>query len=206
MAKHIAEVLPADIKAIMDNDADRLAERYPHPLQLKKGDKAPLFELPNATGKLIKLDDLLKHDAIVLVFYRGSWCPYCNLILKSYQGVLKQIKEKGANLIAVSAQTPDQSLSIKEKNELQFEVLADAHNEVAKQYITIFKNSDAVIAEMKKLNVDFYSYYSDDSGEIPVPAVFIINKEGIITFAGSKGGDYRERVEPSEILEALDKQ
>jgi peroxiredoxin len=121
-----------------------------------------------------------------------------------YQKILPQIKERGASLVAISAQTPDHSLTMKEKNELEFEVLSDAHNEVARQYTSIFKNSTEAIAIMKQLGLDFHSFYSDDSGELPVPALYIIDKQGIISFAGSKGGDYRERTEPAEIIEALD--
>jgi peroxiredoxin len=93
---------------------------------------------------------------------------------------------------------------MKEKNELEFDVLSDAHNEVARQYTSIFQNNAEAIAIMKQLGLDFHSFYSDDSGKLAVPALYVIDKQGTVIFAGSKGGDYRERTEPAEIIEALD--
>jgi peroxiredoxin len=204
LIEHISSAIPADIKTKFDKDAARLTEQFQSPLKLRKGDKAPLFELPNATGQIVKLSDQLKNGPVVLTFYRGTWCPFCNLVLSVYQKIIPQIKERGASLIAISAQTPDHSLTMKEKNELEYEVLSDAHNEVARQYTSIFKNSAEAIAVMKQLGLDFHSFYSDNSGELPVPALYIIDKQGIVVFAGSKGGDYRERTELIEIIEALD--
>jgi peroxiredoxin len=202
--EHISSAIPADIKTKFDQDAAWLTEQFKIPLKLGKGDKAPLFELPNAAGHIIKLTDLLNNGPVVLTFYRGTWCPFCNLVLSMYQKILPQIKKRGASLVAISPQTPDHSLTMKEKNELDFEVLSDAHNEVACRYTSIFQNNAAAIAIMKQLGLDFHSFYSDDSGELPVPALYIIDKQGIVIFAGSKGGDYRERTEPAEIIEALD--
>jgi peroxiredoxin len=204
LIEHISSAIPADIKTKFDQDAAELTERFQSPLKLRKGDKAPLFELPNAAGHSVKLSSLLNNGPVVLTFYRGTWCPFCNLALSMYQKILPQIRERGASLVAISAQTPDHSLTMKEKNELEFEVLSDAHNEVARQYTSIFQNNADAIAVMKQLGLDFHSFYSDDSGELPVPALYIIDKQGIVIFAGSKGGDYRERTEPAEIIEALD--
>jgi peroxiredoxin len=113
------------------------------------------------------------------------------------------IKEKGANLVAISGQIPDHSISMKEKNELEFEVLSDAHQAVTEQYTIVFKNAPEPVEVMKGMGVDFNSFYSDDSGNIPVPAVYVINRDGTVAFAGSKGGDYRERTEPAEVIKAL---
>jgi peroxiredoxin len=204
LIEHISSAIPADIKTKFDQDAAELTEQFQNPLKLRKGDIAPLFELPNAAGHIVKVADLLKNGPVVLTFYRGTWCPFCNLILGMYQKILPQIKERGASLVAISAQTPDHSLTMKEKNELDFEVLSDAHNGVAQQYTSIFQNNADAVAVMKQLGLDFHSFYSDDSGELPVPALYIIDKQGVVIFASSKGGDYRERTEPAEVIEALD--
>ncbi|MET4080636.1 peroxiredoxin [Pedobacter sp. UYP30] len=202
--KQVATSLPPEIKAVFDHDAENLGRTYPNPLKVDAGDKAPLFTLPNALGNEISLENLLKTGKVVMVFYHGEWCPFCNLVLKTYQNILPQIKAKRANLIAISGQLPNNSLNTKEKNNLEFEVLSDAHQMVAKQYTTVFKNGEKELATMKELGMDFNSFYSDQSGEIPVPAVFIIDENGMISYAGSGGGDYRERIEPEEILKALD--
>ena len=203
LVSQIGEMLPEDALNIFNTDAARLAATYTDPLQLKVGDQAPLFSLSNARNEVIGLSDYLVKSSVVLVFYRGTWCPYCNLQLKLYQDILPELQEAGANLIAVSPQTPDNSLSIKEKNQLAFEVLSDPGNLVARKYTTVFKNGEAPIQAMKDLNIDFHAFYSDDSGELPVPAVFVIDQEGIVRFAKAESGDYRQRVEPQEILNTL---
>lgn len=203
LVQQLRSLLPEDKLAIFNNDAQHLGEKYTAPLKLYAGDKAPLFALPNATGNLISLSDLLQQGPVVLTFYRGIWCPYCNLELKTYQQILPQLKQAGANLVAVSPMTPDNSLQLKDTNALQFEVLSDVGNKVARQFTTVFKNPDTSTSAMAELGYDFGSFYGDTSGEIPVPATFVISKDGVIKFAGTAGGDYRERVEPQKILEVL---
>ena len=111
----------------------------------------------------------------------------------------------GAQLIAISPQTPDESLNIKEKNELSFEVLSDNGNIVAQKYTTVFKNADAAVNTMTALGFDFDAHYSDDARELPIPAIFIIEKDGRVAFAKAEGGDYRNRVDVSEIINVLKK-
>ncbi|MXV13793.1 peroxiredoxin-like family protein [Hufsiella ginkgonis] len=194
---------PADSLEVWDADSERMDRELKDPLRLKAGDSAPMFELPNAVGKRIALEDFLAEGPVIITFYRGVWCPYCNLALSTYQRILKQIKSYGANLFAISPQLPDHSLSTKEKNKLEFEVLSDSHNSVAKQYVQTFINSEASTSEALKLGVDFSSFNDGDIVELPVPAVYIVSQDGKIAFAKSAGADYRHRVEPAEILEAL---
>lgn len=203
LRSNLASMIPADLLSIFNTEADQLAIDYGQPLKLVVGDKAPLFELPNALNEIISLQQLLNKGAVVITFYRGNWCPYCNLILNAYQRIIPEIKELGASLLAISSQNPDSSLSMKEKHALAFEVLSDKGNLVAKQFTTIIKNSEAAVDAAKKLGIDFYEFYDDRSREVPVPAVFIIDKDGTVVFARSEGGDYRSRVEPMEILDAL---
>lgn len=203
LVANLESMLPPDALTIFGADAQQLAITHTSPLKLKVGEKAPDFTLPNTLGQQVSLSSLLVQGSVVLSFYRGTWCPYCNLVLNGYQRILDKIKAKGANLVAISPQTPDHSLSIKEKNELQFEVLSDTGNQVAKQYTAVFKNADVPVATMESLGINFHSFYGNQSGELPVPAVFIINQQGVVTFAATEGGDYRERVEAQEILNAL---
>jgi peroxiredoxin len=200
---NLSNMLPAEALQVFDTDAEALQENYTSILKLQKGDKAPDFTLTNAVGETVNLHEILKNERVVLTFYRGTWCPYCNLMLAQYQSILPEIKEAGATLIAISPQTPDESLNIKEKNELQFEVLSDNGNMIARQFTTIFKNGDKPLKTMTELGFDYDSFYADDSRELPIPATFIIERDGTISFAKSEGGDYRNRVESSEIINAL---
>lgn len=200
---NLEKILPEEVLQVFARDAQTLESKYTSILKLKKGDKAPDFSLSNAHGSTVGLSELLKKGKVVLTFYRGAWCPYCNLQLNQYQQVLSDIKSLKAQLVAISPQTPDASLSISEKNELQFEVLSDNGNIVARQYTAVFKNDEAPISTMKTLGFEFDSHYADDSRELPVPAVFIIGQNGVISFARTAGGDYRNRVEASEIIDSL---
>lgn len=203
LRNNLSSMLPSDALDVFDQDAQALQKHYPDILKINVGDIAPDFTLLNATGESVKLSDLLKRSKVVLTFYRGTWCPYCNLQLHQYQQILGEIKSAGAELVAISPQTPDESLNIKEKNELQFEVLSDNGNIVTRRYTTVFKYGDVPVGMMTKLGFDFDAYYSDNSREIPVPAVFIIEQDRTVTFAKSMGGDYRNRVEGTVILNAL---
>jgi len=203
LRSNLKGMLPQESLQVFDNDADQLKDAFINILKVKTGDKAPDFTLSNAIGETINLYSRLKSNRVVLVFYRGTWCPYCNLALSQYQSILKVIKSLGAELIAISPQTPDESLSIKEKNQLDFEVLSDNGNLVAQLYTTVFKNGEAPLQEMSKLGFDFDSFYGNDSKEIPVPAVFIIEQDGTTSFSQTEGGDYRNRLDASEIINSL---
>lgn len=202
---NLGNMLPKDALAIFDNDAESLQVNHNSILKLQEGEKAPDFSLSNANDKTVRLSELLKKGKVVLTFYRGSWCPYCNLQLSHYQKSLDEIHYLGAELVAISPQTPDESLNVKEKNELNFEVLSDNGNIVARKYTTVFRNADAPVNTMTELGFDFDAHYSDDSRELPIPAVFVIEKDLTISFAKSLGGDYRNRVDASEIINHLKK-
>jgi len=203
--QHLSSVLPESALETFGADAKALQEEYTSVLKIKEGDKAPDFTLSNAINESVNLYEVLKKNRVVLTFYRGSWCPYCNLALNQYQAILSDIKDAGGMLIAISPQTPDESLNMKEKNELQFEVLSDNGNIIAKQFTTTHPNPEKSKVTMTELGYDYDSFYSDEDSELPVPATFIIEQDGMVSFAKSEDADYRNRVEPSEILDVLNK-
>ena len=203
LLEQLPNMLPADKLAIFHRDADQLGNAYPPAFKLKPGDKAPDFVLPNAKGEQVSLSSELKRGKVVLTFYRGVWCPYCNLQLKMYQQILPQIRQAGARLVAVSPMTPDNSQAMIDSNALQFEVLSDAGNRVAQQYTSVIQNPKSSIQAMADLGYDFYSFNQEKSDQLPIPATFIIAENGTVVFSASEGGDYRQRVEPSEILDHL---
>ena len=166
------------------------------------GVPAPLFKLPDARGGDVALADLLSEGPVVLVFYRGAWCPYCNLQLAAYQSALADIRAAGATLVAVSPQTPDQSLSLAEQRALEFPVLSDAGNRVASEYGLVFTAGAEATTTMGELGVELSSFNGDDTNTLPAPSTFVIGQDGRIRFA-SVSGDYRWRVGPEEVLAAL---
>ena len=170
---------------------------------LAVGERAPNFRLPNAAGEEVELASRLATGPVVLSFYRGEWCPYCNLELRALQAALPRFQAHGASLIAISPQSPDHSLSATEKNELSFDVLSDVHQEA----IRAFRVQFTVPAELQDLhrNVfhnDLSTRTADGSWDLPVPATFVIDRGGIIR-ARYVSADYRTRMDPDDIEAAL---
>jgi peroxiredoxin len=170
---------------------------------LAVGERAPNFRLPNAAGEEVELASRLATGPVVLSFYRGEWCPYCNLELRALQAALPRFQGHGASLIAISPQSPDHSLSVAEKNELNFDVLSDVHQEA----IRAFRVQFTVPADLQDLhrNVfhnDLSARTADGSWDLPVPATFVIDRGGIIR-ARYVSADYRTRMDPDDIEAAL---
>ena len=165
---------------------------------LRAGVLAPDFTLPNVDGRPVTLYALLAQGPVVLTFYRGEWCPYCNLQLRAYQAGLPQIRELGARLVAVSPQTPDNSLTTAEKKGLTFPVLSDAGNAVARRYGLVFSLSQT----LRAVSADLPAYNGDDSWELPMPGTFVIAPDGTVQLA-FVDVDWTRRLEPAAILDAL---
>lgn len=166
------------------------------------GGKAPDFTLPDASGAKIQLSEELKKGPVVLMFYRGNWCPYCNLTLKAYQQSLAEIKAAGAQLMAISLQQPDDSLSMKEKNQLEFHVLSDVGGKVSEEYKLLFEMPEYLIDTYKEKNMDLTKINGTEKWVLPVPATFVIDPSGTIRFSHIEA-DYSKRAEPSEIVTIL---
>ena len=171
-------------------------------LGLSVGASAPNFSLPEATGATVELNRLMANGPVVLTFYRGGWCPYCNIQLRAYQGILNELKKLGASLVAVSPETPGNSLDTRQREELEFHVLSDNGNVVAKQFGLVFPVSTEVRLLFEGWDIHLENHNGIEGGEIPVPATYIIDEAATIIF-GKPDVDYRTRVEPKEILRAL---
>jgi peroxiredoxin len=170
---------------------------------LKVGDTAPDFTLENAVKKNVSLSALLKKGPVVLTWYRGGWCPYCNIELRQLQKLLPEFKKYQAQLVALSPELPDKSLTTVEKNNLEFEVLTDYNNDVARMFGIAFTiNKDLV--EIYNGFHPLDTYNGVHTNELPIPATYIIDQDYTIRYAYT-GPDYRKRAEPEEILKALSK-
>jgi peroxiredoxin len=169
---------------------------------LAKGQQAPSFELPDADGKLVTLASRLKKGPVVVTFYRGGWCPYCNIALRALQSHLPEIKRHGGSLVAISPEIPDQSLSTREKLELGFDVLSDRDNIVARRFGLVYRVSDAARQRLLELGRDLVAHNASQTWELPITATYVINPNGFVVFA-HVDADYRDRVDPTLIVETL---
>ncbi len=165
------------------------------------GDHAPDFTLKNALGKRVSLGEYLQKGPVVLTWYRGGWCPYCNLTLHRLQQELPEFKAAGANLLALTPELPDKSLTTQEKHNLSFEVLSDIGNKVAREYGIVFRLTPEVAANYQS-NFDLHGFNGDESDELPMAATYVIDRDGTVRYA-FLNADYRNRAEPAEIIRAL---
>ena len=193
---------PADVQAVMAQATDDLAASGIIDRSLKVGDTLPAIALPNATGGRVSVQAALAEGPVVIAFYRGGWCPYCNMELHALQQVLPEIKAAGATLIAISPETPDSSLSTREKNELTFEVLTDDKNAVARELGLVFTLPEALRPIYSGFGIDIPAYNGDESFELPVPATYVVAPNGEIVYAFADA-DYTQRAEPADVVAAL---
>lgn len=171
---------------------------------VKAGDTAPDFELPGVLGGEVHLSTLLKDGPVVLNFYRGGWCPFCNLEFRALQQRLPEIRALGARLIGISPETPDTSLSTIEKHRLEFDVLSDIGNRVANRYGLVMQVCEELHPLYLQWGLDIPAANGDDSWELPLPATYVIDRTGTI-IATYINKDYTQRMEPEDIVIALRK-
>ena len=200
--KELLEDVGGDAEKLFAGQIDQARKFRIPELGLSVGASAPNFSLPDATGATVELNRLMANGPVVLTFYRGGWCPYCNIQLRAYQGILNELKKLGASLVAVSPETPDNSLDTRQREELEFHVLSDNGNLVAKQFGLVFPVSTEVRLLFEGWDINLENHNGIEGGEIPVPATYIIDEAATIIF-GKPDVDYRTRVEPKEILRAL---
>jgi peroxiredoxin len=166
------------------------------------GDTAPDFTLPNAAGRPVTLHEELQRGPVILSFYRGGWCPFCNLELQALQAYLPQFRELGTSLIGISPETPDHALTTAERHALQFEVLSDSGNRVARDYGLLFAVHEPMRPLYLRWGLDVPAYNGEDSWELPVPATYLIGSDSVV-HAAHVDKDYTRRMEPRLILEVL---
>jgi peroxiredoxin len=198
----IAKYVPADVQAIHDRTVEALKAQGLAAQALSVGAKAPSFELPDHNGKQVSSSDLLSKGRLVLSFIRGRWCPFCVAQMEAMSSIAAQIKAAGASLVAVSPQTEKQSFFMHDQHKLAFPLLVDAHNQLARQFGLVYRVPDEQQALYGHTFVNLPFANGDSSWELPVPATFVIDRDGTILFASARE-DYTDRPEPVEVLAAV---
>jgi peroxiredoxin len=193
--------VPADRQAIMERHIAQLRDGLAK-TALKAGDRAPAIVLKNAKGETVDVGALLKKGPAVVTFYRGGWCPYCNLELKAFQQVLPDFKAAGASLVAISPEKPDDTLSTAEKNALTFEVLSDVGQKVGRAFGLVYQFSDELKSAYHGFGLDIPAKNAADEWALPLSATYVIGRDGMIIYAYTDA-DYRDRADPMDVLAIL---
>jgi peroxiredoxin len=193
---------PAGRAALYDAKIEELRSEFASKSAIGVNDTAPDFALPNPAGRSIVLKDLLQSGPVVLTFYRGGWCPYCNIQLRAYQGALPEITKLGGRLVAISPQLPDNSLDTASKNALTFDVLSDVRNKVSRSYGLVYSLPEEIRSALRSNNKALTSINGDESWELPVPATYVVARDQRVALAYIEV-DYRKRLEPEALLTCL---
>jgi peroxiredoxin len=198
----IAKYVPPATQAVHASVIASLKEAHRAESILAAGSKAPDFGLQDHNGKLVSSQALLARGQLVILFFRGRWCPFCVGQLEAMNQILPPLQEAGGSLVAVSPQTVQQSFFMADQHKLRFPLLSDAGNRVARQFGLVYRvpEEQQAIYRRSFVNLPFANGY--DSWELPMPAVFILTREGTVVYA-SANEDYTERPEPQEILHRL---
>lgn len=197
-----ARTAPAGRPALYEAKIEELRASFAMQSAVRTGAQAPDFELPDMHGTPLRLSSLLQRGPVVVTFYRGGWCPYCNLQLRAYQAALPQIAALGARLVAISPQLPDGSLSTAQANALTFDVLSDAGNRTARSFGLVYALPDELRQALRSNDKALPGINGDDSWELPVPATYVIAPDASVALA-YVDVDYRNRLEPDAIVAAL---
>jgi len=195
-------MVPADRLATVDREIDQLKNSGVAERALKRGEKAPSFELPDGDGVIWRSEELLHGGPLVIVFYRGRWCAYCNTQLVELKKIHRQIADAGASLLAISPQTQKHSYMTRDMHKLRFPVLSDAGNIVARKFGLVYHLSPELQAVYESIYTRLPGYNGDQSWELPAPATYTVRPGGIVAYA-RVDADWRERPEPDELLRAL---
>jgi peroxiredoxin len=197
----VLATIPEPLTGMIDRMVADLRDRGVTP-GIAVGEHAPGFEAPDVRGELVRLDDRLATGPVVLTFYRGAWCPICNLELRALQAILPQLGAAGASLVAISPQGPDASLPLVESLDLGFDVLSDLDQSIIGAYRLRFELPDELKAVYEQVEMPLTSVNADTSWYLPVAATFVIDADGVVR-ARHVDSDHRTRMEPRDVLAAV---
>jgi peroxiredoxin len=198
----IAKYVPAETQAIHAQAVAELKARRLAANILPVGAKAPTFELPDHNGKIVSSFALLANKRLVLCFIRGRWCPFCVGQMEAMNLALPLIEDAGSSLVAISPQTVKQSFFMHDQHKLRFPLLCDGGNKVARQFGLTYRVPPLQEALYRRAFVNLPFTNGDDSWELPIPATYIVDRDGTILYA-SANEDYTERPEPADIVRLL---
>lgn len=202
LTRDFAAQAPGDVVALMADAMQALAQTGIAGRALTVGDAMPHFALPDATGRTVDSRQLLASGPLIVSFYRGEWCPYCNLQLAALQRYLPDIAARGATLVAIAPTLPDDSMNMRQKHNLAFPVLSDVGNLVARQFGLVYALDARLRPVYAAFGVELPRLNGDESWELPLAATYVVGTDGVIAH-GFISADYRRRLEPALLMRWL---
>lgn len=198
----LSKQVPQEVLEIFEKSITDLKTQNIENKSIKIGTIVTPFSLLNTQNQLIHSKDILSKGKMILAFFRGSWCPYCNLELRELQNNIAKIAGKNATLVAVSPQSPDHSMALTEKHELTFEVFTDKNNALAKQLGISFKLQEFALPIYQAIGIDLKDFNLNDENTLPIPAVLVIDTDGCVIYKFIDS-DYRNRLDIDELIQSL---
>lgn len=198
----IAKYVPAETQAVHARAIAELKQKSLATSILPASSKISEFHLQDHDGKNISSSDLLAKGRLVLCFIRGRWCPFCVAQMEAITIILPEIERAGATLAAISPQTVQQSFFMRDQHKLRFPLLSDAGNKIAREFGLTYRVPEEQKAIYQRAFVNLPFVNGNDSWELPIPATYIIDRDGTVLYA-SANEDYAERPEPTDIVRFL---
>ncbi|EEI90035.1 antioxidant, AhpC/TSA family [Sphingobacterium spiritivorum ATCC 33300] len=194
--------LPASTVQAFEASVQDLKQRNIEAGVIRTGEKLPDFELPNVANNIISSKQLLSQGKLIIAFFRGIWCPYCNLQIRALNNQLNQVSDKKATLVAISPQSLSCNSNMATQHKLDFDVLTDKDNNYARKLGITFELQDFVKPYYKELGIDLAAFNANDTYELPIPAVFVVDTDHTVlyTFADT---DYTNRIDPDLLIAQL---
>ena len=196
--KEMVQNIPIDILNAFGQSLQELVEQNLEDRAFKVGDIAPDFTLPDAEGLPVSLYDTLQHNAVIISFFRGNWCPFCMAELTHYQEAINNNLVDSATVIAISPQSIHFNHDLKVQNNLEFRILSDKGNEIADKYGLVFTLQENIREIYKNMGADLELFNSDNTYKLPIPATYLIDKNKKIVFS-SVSTNYMERADVCDI-------
>lgn len=193
---------PPEIHPVMERATAELFASGQADRAIHTGDRAPAFELRDQNDNPVSSAALLAQGPLIVTFYRGVWCPYCNIELQALNEILPEVRALGANLVAISPQKQVNSRKSVRQNQLDFPVLSDVHGEVGAAFGLRFSLPDYLVALYEQLGNDLPAFNDDPSWTLPMPARYVIGRDGVVRYA-EVNPDYTRRPEPGDMLTVL---
>ncbi len=201
--KESANRIPAEVREVMLNANQEIIATGIEGSAIKTGDSAPDFTLKNHKGETVTLSERLQQGPVVVIFYRGGWCPYCNMELYAYEQEMDKLKALGASLIAITPETPDNSLKTVEKNGVSYDVLSDTGFVASDAFGLTFTFPEALMQVYSGFGLNVPEVNGDDAWRLPIPAAYVIDQSGKVILH-HVDVNYTERLDPLDVIKALE--